>query len=252
MLFPMESPRALGSSCPGFNLTKSVRSYSAPHIAAVTVNAYKQLELKKKVKGGAETFKEQKMQLEFHPRHKNLTWSTWALTSLPALLFTGKPAYLHYMDSSPFQDRKLVFTDTDGNQQEEHNGSPHLQGRPYREASLPRRNSLLYQLQIHCNIPIRKNQQFISLWAGMENKNIQKAGKYHYTSQTSKGSEAGGVKTFSISQRGSFFGKGTLLSFLHVPMENSISQKPWVQSQPQSPKICGSTDMMSLDSFWDP
>lgn len=30
----------------------------------------------------------------------------------------------------------------------------------------------------------------------MENKNIQKAGKYHYTSQISKGSEAGGVKTF--------------------------------------------------------
>lgn len=87
-------------------------------------------------------------------------WSTWALTSLPALLFTCKPVYLHYMDSSPSQDRKPVFTYTDGNQQEEHNGSPHLQGWPYREASLPRRNPLLYQLQIHYNIPCKHLQLF--------------------------------------------------------------------------------------------
>lgn len=32
------------------------------------------------------------------------------------------------MDSSSFQDRKSVFTYTEGNQQEEYNGSPHLQG----------------------------------------------------------------------------------------------------------------------------
>lgn len=114
------------------------------------------------------------MQLEFHPRDKNLTWITWALTSLPALLYTCKPVYLHYMDSSPFQDSKTVFTYTDGNQQEEHNGSPHLQGSPYREASLPRRNSLLYQLQIHCNIPIKKKEQLLSLWAGMEKKTYKR------------------------------------------------------------------------------
>lgn len=33
---------------------------------------------------------------------------------------------------------------------------------------------------------LKKPKQFISLWAGMENRNIQKAGKYHYTWQTSK------------------------------------------------------------------
>lgn len=32
------------------------------------------------------------------------------------------------MDSSSFQDRKSVLTYTEGKQQEEYNGSPHLQG----------------------------------------------------------------------------------------------------------------------------
>lgn len=35
-------------------------------------------------------------------------------------------------------------------------------------------------------------------------------------------------------------------------MANSLSQKPCVQGQAQSPEACGSTDMMSLGSFWDP
>lgn len=103
------------------------------------------------------------------------------------------------MDSSPFQDRKPVITYTHGNQQEEHNGSPHLQGWPYREASLPRRNSLLYQLQIHCNIPIKKKKkkeknQFISQRAGMEKKKLYKS-RQASLHTTSKSSEAGGVKT---------------------------------------------------------
>lgn len=125
------------------------------HREAITVNACKQLESRKiVVRGAVETFKEQKTQLEFQLRDKNLTWTTWALTSLPALLFSCKPVYLYYMDSSPFQDRKPVFTYTEGNQQEEYNGSPHLQGSPCRDASLPRSNSFLYHFQIHYNIPI--------------------------------------------------------------------------------------------------
>lgn len=97
--------------------------------------------------------------MEFQLRDKNLTWSTWALTSLPALPFSCKPVYLHYTDSSPFQDRKSMFTYTEGNQQEEYNGSPHLQSWPCREASLPRSNSFLYHFQIHCNIPIKEKKK---------------------------------------------------------------------------------------------
>lgn len=56
------------------------------------------------------------------------------------------------------------------------------------------RSTTIYSTTIYL-LKKKKRNQFISLWAGMENKNLQKAGKYHCTSQTSKGSEAGGVKT---------------------------------------------------------
>lgn len=86
----------------------------------------------------------------------------------------------------------------------------------------------------------------------MENKYVQKAGKYHCTSQTSKGSEAGGVKTLpNFPKRLPLWERYFALP-PHVPVGNSSSQKPCVQSQSQSPEACGSTDMMSLDSFWDP
>lgn len=82
------------------------------------VNNWSYEEKKKKVviRGAEETFKEGNNQLEFLPKDKNLTWSSWAFTSLPALLFSCQPVYLHYMHTSGFQDRKSVFAYTEGDQ----------------------------------------------------------------------------------------------------------------------------------------
>lgn len=133
-----------------------------------------------------------------------------------------------------------MFTYTEGNQQEEYNGSPHLQGWPCREASLPRSNSFLYHFQICCNIPIKEKKKrkkiklsiYIKnvllntlLSAGIEKKNTQKAGRYHYTQHTGHNAEAGKEKTFPKFTERLFLWKGYFALLPSGPSREQLKSK---------------------------
>lgn len=103
-----------------------------------------------------------------------------------------------------------------------------------------------------------KNYQFISRECSTKHtpisrdrKKIQKASINTHNIQAMMQRQEE-KRPYPNSQRGSFFGNGTLLFFPQARLENSSSQKPHIQSQTQSPQVYGSTDMMFFDSLWDP